>query len=162
MAQTQAPGRRDFDDLLRRVRKLEEVEAARNHLHAYSRTLDAPTPDTAAALFTEDAVLRTRLGTFTGREEIAAFYRDRLQADPSEKRHFLVTPRTTWIEPGLVEIASYFVFTARAQERSVLGWGTYTDLVRVADDCALISDKTISLHVGTDLATGWPADRTAD
>ncbi|MEW2354424.1 nuclear transport factor 2 family protein [Spirillospora sp. NPDC029432] len=146
----------DHEDLLRAVARLEETEAARNHLHTYAATLDAPTPESAAALFTEDGVLRTRLGDFAGRAAIAAFYRDRLAADPSEKRHFIVTPRTTWLAPGLVEIASYFIFTARADARSVIGWGKYLDRLRVADGTALFEEKTIEMHVGTDLAAGWP------
>jgi hypothetical protein len=55
-----------------------------------------------------------------------------------------------------VEIASYFVFTARADARSALGWGTYLDRIRVVDGRAGYEEKTITLHVGTDLATGWP------
>ncbi|MCQ0013659.1 nuclear transport factor 2 family protein [Actinomadura madurae] len=120
----------DLSGLLGRLRRLEDMEAARNHLHRYAATLDAPTAESIAALFTEDGVLRTRLGEFTGREAIAGFYRDRLAADPSEKRHFIVSPRTTWTGPGTVEIASYFLFTARAGT-SVLGWGTYLDRLRV-------------------------------
>jgi len=144
----------DLAVLLRRVRRLEEMEAARNHLHRYAATLDAPTPESVAALFTEDGVLRTRLGEFAGREAIAGFYRERLGADPSEKRHFIVSPRTTWTGPGTVEIASYFLFTARAGT-SVIGWGTYLDRLRVEDDTALFTGKTIEMHMGTNLVKGW-------
>ncbi|GAA3742196.1 hypothetical protein HDA32_003323 [Spinactinospora alkalitolerans] len=145
-----------LEALLLRVRRLEEAEAARNHLHRYAETLDAPTPEAVAALFTEDGALHTRLGDFVGREAIAGFYRDRLAADPSDKRHFVVSPRTTWLEPGLVEIASYFLFTGRGEDRSIIGWGTYLDRLRVEGGGALLEDKTITLHVGTDLHTGWP------
>ncbi|GAA4057658.1 nuclear transport factor 2 family protein [Actinomadura miaoliensis] len=146
--------------LLRRVRRLEETEAARNHLHRYAEALDDPVPEAVAALFTEDGALHTRLGgrpgrTMAGREAIAAFYRERGAADPAEKRHFIVSPRTTWVEPGVVEIASYFLFTARADDASVIGWGTYRDRLRVDGDTALFTDKIIDLHVGTDLAQGW-------
>ncbi|MBE1536969.1 nuclear transport factor 2 family protein [Actinomadura algeriensis] len=145
----------DADALLRRVQRLEEMEAARNHLHRYAETLDAPTPDAVAALFTPDGVLRTRRGDFAGREAVAGFFRGALAADAAEKRHFIVTPRTTWLEPGVVEIASYFLFTARGDGSSVLGWGTYLDRLRVEDGTALFAYKTIDLHMGTDLATGW-------
>ncbi|MFD0688618.1 nuclear transport factor 2 family protein [Actinomadura fibrosa] len=144
----------DLDDLLRRLRRLEDMEAARNHLHRYAAALDTPAPDSIAALFTEDGVLRTRLGEFTGREAIAGFYRDRLAADPSEKRHFITSPRTTWAAPGVVEIASYFLFTARAGT-SVLGWGTYLDRLRIQAGAPLFTEKTIEIHMGTDLAKGW-------
>ncbi|WP_433474224.1 nuclear transport factor 2 family protein [Spirillospora sp. CA-142024] len=144
----------DLAAVLRRLRRLEDMEAARNHLHRYAATLDAPTPEAVAALFTEDGVLRTRLGEFAGREAIAGFYRDRLGADPSEKRHFIVSPSTTWAGPGVVEIASYFLFTARG-DGSVIGWGTYADRLRVEGEAALFTDKTIEIHMGTDLAKGW-------
>lgn len=147
----------DLAALLRRVQRLEEAETARNHLHRYAKTLDEPDPEAAAALFTEDGTLRTPRGDYVGREAIAAFYRDRLAADPSAKRHFITSPRTTWLGPGLVEIASYFLFTGRGAEESALGWGTYLDRIRVADGAALLECKTIVPHVNTDLRTGWPA-----
>lgn len=144
----------DLTAVLRRLRRLEDMESARNHLHRYAETLDAPTPESVAELFAEDGVLHTGLGEFTGRAAIAAFYRDRLRADASEKRHFTVSPRTTWIAPGVVEIASYFLFTARG-DASVIGWGTYLDRLRVDGDAALFTAKTIEVHMGTDLTRGW-------
>ncbi|GAA4142129.1 nuclear transport factor 2 family protein [Actinomadura keratinilytica] len=152
--------RSEIADLLRRVRRLEESETARNHLHRYAEALDDPDPEAVAALFTEDGALHTRLAgrpgrTMTGRAAIAAFYRDRIAADPSPKRHFIVGPRTTWVAPGEVEIASYFLFTARADVSSVIGWGTYRDRLRVDGGTALFADKTIDLQVSTDLEKGW-------
>src|SRR5690606_13575989 len=73
------------EDLLNRVRRLEEMDTARNHLHRYAETLDDPTPEAVAALFTEDGVLRTRRGDAVGRRGIAEFYRRLLQLDPAEK-----------------------------------------------------------------------------
>lgn len=110
--------------LVERLRRLEEMEIARNHLHRYAATLDNPTPEAVAALFTDDGILRTGRGTAVGRTSIADFYRRLLERDPSEKRHFITSPHTTWLAPGLVEIASYFLFTGRGTNRSVLGWGT--------------------------------------
>lgn len=145
-------------DALARLQRLEECEAARNHLHAYASALDAPTPDAVAALFTEDGTLTIPSGTWEGRDGIAAFYRDRLGSDPSEKRHFIVSPRTRWLGPGSVEVASYFVFTGRGTDKSVIGWGDYLDRIRVVDGVPLFEAKTITPHVGTDLTTGWAAD----
>jgi hypothetical protein len=149
-----------LEALLERVRRLEEIETARNLLHRYAETLDQPTPETVAALFTPDGALHTRLGDCVGREQITTFFRDRLATDRSEKRHFIVSPRTTWLGPGRVAIAAYFLFTGRGDDRSILGWGTYDDVVRIVDGEALFEDKTIELHVGTDLQAGWPSDRS--
>lgn len=143
--------------LLARVQRLEDAERARNHLHAYAEALDTPVPSRVAALWTEDGVLQVPSGAFEGRAGVEEFYRSRGEADPSEKRHFIVSPRVRHLEPGLVEVASYFVFTARGEDRSVLGWGTYLDRIRIVGDVALFEQKTITPHVGTDLASGWPA-----
>jgi hypothetical protein len=144
--------------LSERVARLEEMEVARNHLHAYAETLDHPTPESVATLWTEDGLLRVPAGDFVGREAITGFFRDRFGSDPEEKRHFLMNVRTRSVEPGLVELASYFLFTGRGHETSVLGWGTYLDLIQVHDGEALFTQKTITPHVTTDLVRGWPAE----
>ncbi|GGO75050.1 nuclear transport factor 2 family protein [Nocardioides deserti] len=142
-------------DALERLRRLEDAETARNHLHAYAETLDDPTPEAVAALFTEDGVLEVPAGSFEGRAAIADFYRSRLTPDDGDKRHFLVNLRTRHLQPGLVEVASYFVFTSREDARSALGWGTYTDQVRVVGGSARFQRKRITPHVFTDLDVGW-------
>jgi len=149
----------DLASVLDRLRRLEEIESARCHCYRYAAVLDDPTPERIAALFAEQGTLRTRRGEFTGRAAITAFYRDRLAADPSEKRHFVVNPAATWLGPGLVEISSHFLFTGRGADTSTIGWGTYLDRIRIREDVgsALFEEKTIALQVGTDLETGWPA-----
>ncbi|WP_436698037.1 nuclear transport factor 2 family protein [Nocardioides sp. BYT-33-1] len=146
----------DLQALLERVARLEEAELARNLLHAYAEVLDDPTPEAVAALFVEDGVLSVPAGDFAGREAVAGFYRDRLTG-ASEKRHFIMNVHTRPLEPGVVEVASYFVFTAREAAASGLGWGTYLDIVDVTDGVARFRHKTITPHLATDLATGWPA-----
>lgn len=145
----------DLDALLARVARLEEAELARNLLHAYAEELDDPTPEAVAALFTEDGVLSVPSGDFAGRAAIAGFYRDRVGPGASEKRHFITNLRTRSVAPGIIEVASYFVFTARDPDASGLGWGTYLDVVEVADGTARFRSKTITPHVHTDLARGW-------
>lgn len=143
--------------LIERIQRLEDCEAARNLLHDYAAALDTPAPDVVAALFTEDGSLTVPSGTWHGRAGVADFYADRFTSDASEKRHFITSPRTTWLGPGEVEVASYFVFTGRHPERSVIGWGTYQDRIQVTDGSAWFAAKTITPHVGTDLVTGWRA-----
>lgn len=143
----------DLSGLLGRLRRLEDMEAARNHLHRYAATLDAPTAESIAALFTEDGVLRTRLGEFTGREAIAGFYRDRLAADPSEKRHFIVSPgrpgrdRGSWRSPRTSSSPLAPAPRCSAGAPTSTGYGS--------GEAALFTDKTIEIHMGTDLAKGW-------
>lgn len=148
---------RDLAELLMRLQRLEDAETARNHLHAYASTLDEPTPQAVAALFAEDAVLHVPGAEFRGREAIAQFYRSRFAVDPGDKRHFLMNVRTTHLGPGLVEIASYYLYTNRDKERSGLGWGTYLDHIQVTDGTALFTAKTMTPHLNTHLAKGWVA-----
>jgi uncharacterized protein (TIGR02246 family) len=148
----------DLQSLLDRVARLEEAELARNLLHAYAEALDDPVPEDVARLFAHDGVLSVPAGDFTGRDEITGFYRDRL-AGASEKRHFIMNVRTRMLGPGLVEVASYFVFTAREADASGIGWGTYLDVVEVAEGSARFARKTITPHLATDLDAGWPAGR---
>ena len=82
---------------------------------------------------------------------------DRTGPGASEKRHFIMNIRTRPQSPGRVEVASYFVFTARDADASGLGWGTYLDEIEVRDGTARFARKTITPHVNTDLVRGWPA-----
>lgn len=140
-----------------RLRRLEDAETARNHVYAYASTLDGPTPEAVADLFAEDAVLHVPAGTFTGRAQIADFFRNRLAAQGSDRRHFVSNPQVRHLAPGLVQVDAYFAFTRRDAGRSSLGWGRYLDTIRIVDGAALFTEKTITPHVFTDLASGWPA-----
>ena len=139
-----------------RIARLEEAELARNLLHDYADILDDPTPEAVAALFTDDGVLSVPAGDFVGTAAITSFFRDRLGPGASDKRHFIMNVRTRPQGPGLVEVASYFLFTAREPD-SGIGWGRYRDVIEVAEGRARIRHKTITPHLATDLKRGWPA-----
>ena len=147
----------DVHELMTRVTRLEDAELARGLQHEYAAALDDPVPAQVASLWTEDGVLSVPTGDFVGHAEITEFYRSRTASDPSEKRHFVMSPRVRHLAPGRVELAAYFVFTARDAARSALGWGLYLDVVRVTDGVARFEHKTITPHLATDLAAGWPA-----
>lgn len=145
------------DDLEARVRRLEEVESARGMFNIYAETLDVPDASAVATLFTDSGVLHTALGTFTGRPAIEEFYRKAFAADPSVKRHFVVNPRVVEATPGIVRLKSYFLYVGRGT-RSIIGWGTYDDVVDVSGAQPRFREKTITVHLGTDLAAGWAAE----
>lgn len=147
----------DLQQALARLRRLEHAEAARNLLHAYASELDDPTPEAVADLFTVDGVLEVPAGTFSGRAEIADFYRSRFDPATGTKRHFHTNVRTRHVADGVVEVASYFVFTGRPADASTIGWGQYVDRVRVVDGDARFEHKRIVPDVNTDLAAGWSA-----
>ncbi|GAA2448821.1 hypothetical protein GCM10010191_77860 [Actinomadura vinacea] len=147
-------------DLHARLTRLEELERARGFFHTYAATLDRPDPEAAAALFAADGVLRTPRGTYRGRTEIAGFFTAVLDRDRATKRHFIVNPEAAWLEPGLVRIRSYFLFTGRGADRSLIGWGRYGDTVDLSGDVPLFREKTIEPEIASDLATGWALDET--
>lgn len=144
-------------DLEARLRRLEDIETARGMYQIYAETLDVPDAAAVAGLFADSAVLHTALGDFTGRPAIEEFYRKAFAADPSVKRHFVVNPRVVEATPGTVRLASYFLFVGRG-DRSIIGWGTYDDVVDVSGPQPRFREKTIAVHVGTDLATGWASE----
>jgi hypothetical protein len=144
-----------------RLRRLEDIETARGVYQLYAEALDVPHATTVAALFAEDAVLRTPMGDYRGRPAIEGFYNEAFAADTSIKRHFIVNPRVVETGPGTVRLQSYFFYVGRGDEQSIIGWGTYDDIVDVTGPSPLFREKTIAVHVGTDLAQGWAKDPVA-
>jgi 3-phenylpropionate/cinnamic acid dioxygenase small subunit len=138
------------------VQRLAQCQAAANILHTYASSLDEPDVDTVLRLFREDAILETPGSTAAGHEQIGAFFRRAWAADSSVKRHFVTSPRVTWLEPGLVRLEAYFSFIGRATRQSVLGWGTYDDTVDVTGPEPRFARMRIESHLRTDLAAGWP------
>jgi ketosteroid isomerase-like protein len=145
----------DIDELLARVSRLEDIEAARNMHHIYASTLDEPSAKTVAQLFAEDAVLNTPVGSFTGRQAIEDFYAAALAADTSLKQHLITDVKVASAEPGRVRLQSYFLYLGRGDDDSVIGWGTYDDTVDVSGPEPVFVEKTIDIIVGTTLDAGW-------
>ena len=145
----------DIDELLARVSRLEDIEAARNMHHIYASTLDEPSAKTVAQLFAEDAVLNTPVGSFTGRQAIQDFYAAALEADTSLKQHLITDVKVVSAESGRVRLQSYFLYLGRGDDDSVIGGGTYDDTVDVSGPEPLFVEKTIDIIVGTTLDAGW-------
>jgi hypothetical protein len=66
-----------------------------------------------------------------------------------------MSPRVTWLEPGLVRLEAYFYFVGRMPDSSVLGWGTYDDVVDVTGPEPRFARIRMESHLRTDLAGGW-------
>jgi uncharacterized protein (TIGR02246 family) len=137
-----------------RLEMLETAERAREASWRYATAVDAADLDLLAQVFTDDAVLTTRKGPRQGRDEIVAYYAIAL-ADPVARKHFLVNQTVTWIEPGVADMESYFLYTYAGEDTSVLGWGTYNDRVRVVDGVGCIAQKRISIDIHADSRSGW-------
>jgi hypothetical protein len=150
----------DVAALTQRVQRLEEIEAARGFFQTYAKVLDTPRPGTVAALFADGAMLTTPKGVATGPDEIRSFFEAAFTRDPSVKRHFIVNPRATWLSAGRVRLESHFFFVGQGAD-SIIGWGTYDDVVDVTGPEPLFAAKTIEMHVSTNLADGWATGVTA-
>lgn len=147
----------DGPDLSERLTKMEESIRATNLLHTFAAVLDEPTLETVLPLFREDAVLSSPRSEARGHAEIREFFTVAWAADPSEKRHFVTSPRVTWLEPGRVRLETYFTFIGRMPGSSVLGWGTYDDVVDVTGPEPRFASIRMESHLRTDLDNGWAA-----
>ena len=145
------------EDLLHRMARLEECARATNLLHTFAASLDDPDLDTVLALFLQDALVFSPRREARGHQEIGAFFAEAWSADPSAKRHFVMSPRVTWLSPGRVRLEAYFTFVGRMPDSSVLGWGTYDDVVDVTGPEPKFAEVRIKSHLRTDLARGWAA-----
>lgn len=149
------------DDLAARVHRLELIEAAKAATVAYGAACDAK--DVArlrSDVFTADVTLHLPGRDVTGIDDVADFYAGAFAAQPGTRRHFL-TNQVASADGDLVAIESYFLFLS-ADARSVIGWGSYRDVVVRASDGVRIAEKTIVLDVNTDIVTGWAMQATPD
>jgi uncharacterized protein (TIGR02246 family) len=137
-----------------RMERLETAELARAASWRYATAVDTPDLELLATVFTEDAVLTTSKGSRRGRDEVVAYYATALAA-PVERKHFLVNQTVTPIGAGSALMESYFLYTYAGDDTSILGWGTYTDRVRVIDGVGYIEEKRISVDVHADTRVGW-------
>ena len=140
--------------LLARIERLETAEAAREASWRYAMAIDTRDFDLLAGVFAADACLTTRRGTRRSRAAIVDYYREAL-ASPVERRHFMVNQQVTWLAPGEARMHSYFMYTFAGESTSVLGWGTYVDLIRVEDGLGAIVEKTITIDIHANSRDGW-------
>ena len=146
--------------LIARLERLETAELARAASWRYAVAIDTLDFDLLAGVFTEDAVLNTRKGPRTGRDEVVAYYRTAL-ADPVRRKHFMTNQTVTWQAPGQAVMESYFMYTFAGDDTSALGWGNYVDRVRVVDNVGYISEKNISVDIQADTRIGWATEATS-
>ncbi|QXV99949.1 MULTISPECIES: nuclear transport factor 2 family protein [Rhodococcus] len=146
----------EFATVLARLERLEQIEAARGVFAAYATAVDNHDADALRRLYTARSVLDTRVGTFTGTDEIVEFFVRSWAAGPTGKRHFISNIAPTWVSPNVVSLEAYFLYVGRPLQDSGIGWGTYRCTVDTADPLTLIDHK-IAVEVGTTLEAGWSA-----
>jgi hypothetical protein len=142
------------DDVHARLEKLESIEAARNVTQQYARAIDSLDWALLTETFTDDANLISRSSSHVGREAVIANYRRALEA-PLDRKHFIINTSAEWMSRGEVIVNSYFIYTFAGDETSVLGWGNYTDQVRIENGVARIAEKRISVDRSGSVLPGW-------
>ena len=142
--------------LLARVERLEALAAARDLLDEYAAAADMREIGPVLALFASDATLHSPRGTYVGHEAIARSYADGWALEPSLKRHYVTNARLARTPEGTVHATAYFFYFGRADDRSVIGWGSYDNVIDVSGPRALFRRMTIDHMLSTDLVAGWP------
>jgi hypothetical protein len=148
-----------MSDVERRLVRLERTEAARVIGARYGRACDAKSVQALRdEVFTNDVVLRVPGAELSGIEAVADFYQGAFDAEPGTRRHFVVNQIVEPISDDEYLVDSYFVFVSEDRS-SVIGWGSYRDVVSFESGAARIREKTIALDVHTTLGEGWAAGR---
>lgn len=138
-----------------RLEALEAAEAARGLLARYADAVDSQDPNLLTSLLHRDVQLSIGDTTVSGRPAVTDFFKSAFADDPARKSHFVTNVRTTWLGEGRVAIDSYFLWTAGGPEQSIIGWGTYSNEVLVAEGPSSFLRIEIDIrHVG-ELADGW-------
>jgi ketosteroid isomerase-like protein len=140
--------------LATRLEQLETAELARAVSWRYANAVDTSDFELLKTVFTEDAVLTTSKGSRTGRDQVLDYYGTALIA-PVKRKHFLVNQSLTPLGPDVVLLESYFLYTFSGEDTSTIGWGNYTDHIRIIDGVGYIQNKRITADIHADSRVGW-------
>lgn len=144
--------------LEQRLAYLERVEAARTIGARYARACDAKSvPTLRSDVFTHDVVLYIPGGEFSGIDAVGEFYQGAFDAEPGARRHFVVNQIIEPLDGEELQVDSYFLFVS-ADQASVIGWGTYRDVVAFDSGSPRIREKSITLDVQTTIDDGWASE----
>ena len=148
-----------MSDIERRLLRLERVEAAKVVAARYGRACDAKSVQALRdEVFATDVVLRLPGAELSGIDAVADFFRGAFDAEPGTRRHFLANLIVEPLTDDAYQVDSYFMFVSE-DRASVIGWGSYRDVVSFESGVARIREKSIALDVHTTLDDGWAAGR---
>ena len=134
---------------------LEAAEAARGLLARYADAVDAQDLSLLTSVLDRDVQLSVGGNTFAGRPAVTDFFKSAFADDPARKSHFVTNVRTAWLGEGRVAVDCYFLWTAGEVERSIIGWGTYSDEVKISDGGASFARIAIDIRHMGELGDGW-------
>lgn len=129
-----------LETALRRLERLETLEAARSCLYRYAEGVDGRDWSLLASAFAEDAVLVMPGSEVVGRDAIVDGLRGML---PPEfvTRHLVVNPRVDYVGEGRARVHSTIYYAHEGSGFEATGWGDYVDEVAVLDGVGLITRK---------------------
>jgi ketosteroid isomerase-like protein len=129
-----------LETALRRLERLETLEAARSCLYRYAEGVDGRDWSLLASAFAEDAVLVMPGSEVVGRDAIVDGLRGML---PPEfvTRHLVVNPRVEYVGEGRARVHSTIYYAHEGSGFEATGWGDYVDEVAVLDGVGLITRK---------------------
>lgn len=139
-----------------RLAALEAAESVRGLLNRYARAVDAQDVAQLDALLAHDVQLSIGGSEIVGKNSVIRFFEDAFRDDPAPKHHFIMDVETRWLgTDGLVDSDCSFMWVAREQLRSVIGWGRYHHQARVSEGNAVFTRIRIRIDYAGDAAAGW-------
>jgi len=154
-------GEAAVDPIEERVARQEAAEATRGLFAAYADANDAKHLGQLEAIFAPDVVVSTP-ATWSGLAQVLGFYRQAWASSPLPSRHFVSNVAMRRLEPDFVEATAYFLYvTAGADERPMIGWGTYRTTVVSHDGRYVIATLDIAMDLLVDARDGWGAAMSA-
>lgn len=144
------------DDISQRLAQLEAAEATRRLASHYGHVADNNDIDAMAALFTDDAVLATRDGRWSGRDAILGHYVETFSTMDFHKRHFICNLGVTSTGTNTTHATGRFIYTFAGADASRIGWGTYDfDVVIETDGAARFTEMRVDVDLDVDSRVGW-------
>jgi nitric oxide reductase large subunit len=138
-----------------RLAALEGAETARIILAKYAAAVDAQDLGAVSSLLDRAAVLSIGEMTVNGYENVVDFFRSAFADDPAQKSHFVTNMAPRWLGDGNVHIDAYFLWTAGEEFKSIIGWGTYSNQVKVKAGTGKFTKIELAIRHMGEIGEGW-------
>lgn len=143
-------------ELVKRLRHLENLESIRKILARYCLALDSEDINCLQSVFSRDAELQVVPWSIhhQGREAIVKFYKQFFESEMKDGRHYYSNEYIQAVGEGY-ESFCYFYETVERGEESLIGWGTYQDRFIMEEGAWKIRNRLITILALTAVQQGW-------
>jgi|TARA_B110000263_G_scaffold27378_1_gene20870 hypothetical protein len=138
-----------------RLAALEGAETARIILAKYATAVDGQDLGAVSSLLDRAVVLSIGEMTVDGYKDVVDFFRSAFVDDPAQKSHFVTNMAPRWLGDGNVHIDAYFMWTAGEESKSIIGWGTYSNRVKVKEGTGKLTKIEIAIRHMGEIGEGW-------